>query len=418
MRASKLRATTAEWSSAYPWHFGGSIPSVGPVIGVDHLCGGAPFGIDPFAWVNRGIAQNPNIVIAGAPGNGKSALVKQILWWLVGAFGCRFVATDVKGEYTPLARALGVPILDLHPGGETKVNPLQDPQGRLEFAHALAALCLERPLLAVERAALSGTVRLLPDRPLVADLAAILRDMPAELCDELAMTRPAALDETKDLRFGFGELLNGTHAGMFDGHTNVDLASSPSGFVVDVSGCGTDDRTLRFALLAGMRAVDQLVGSSPGHTLLVNDETWRLAGNRDTVIWLQHSFKLGRQRGQANIIVVHRLAELGGQADGATGEIASRLVSDADTHILFRQGDQHDATDTVSRLGVPTAATTILARLPKHRCLIDIRGQLALVDVVLSPSMLAISDTNRKMRTPRSANERSTAQETRDDGKG
>ena len=398
MRTSKLRATTAEWSSAYPWHFGGSIPSVGPIVGVDHLSGGAPFGIDPFAWVNEGIAQNPNIVIAGAPGNGKSALVKQILWWLVGAFGCRFVATDVKGEYTPLARALGVPILDLRPGGNTKVNPLEDPLGRLEFAHALAALCLERPLLAVERAALSGTVRLLPDRPLVSDLAAILREMPAALCDELSMTRTSALDETKDLRFGFGELLNGVHAGMFDGHTNVDLAGSSSGFVVDVSGCGTDDRTLRFALLAGMRAVDQLVGSSPGHTLLVNDETWRLAGNRDTVIWLQHSFKLGRQRGQANIIVVHRLAELGGQADGTTGEIASRLVSDADTHILFRQGDQHDAADTVTRLGVPTAATTILARLPPHRCLIDIRGQLALIDVMLSPSMLAISDTNRTMR--------------------
>ena len=122
-------------------------------------------------------------------------------------------------------------------------------------------------------------------------------------------------------------------------------------------------------------AVDQLVGSTPGRTLLVNDETWRLAGNRDTVIWLQHSFKLGRQRGQANIIVVHRLAELGGQADGTTGEIASRLVSDADTHILFRQGDQHDATDTVTRLGVPTAATAILARLPRHRCLIDIRDK-------------------------------------------
>ena len=401
MRISKLRATTAEWSSAYPWHFGGSIPSVGPIVGVDHLSGGAPFGIDPFAWVNDGIAQNPNIVIAGAPGNGKSALVKQILWWLVGAFGCRFVATDVKGEYTPLARVLGVPILDLRPGGDTKVNPLEVPQGRLEFAHALAALCLERPLLAVERAALSGAVRLLPDRPLVSDLAAILREMPAALCDDLAMPRDAALDDTKDLRFGFGELLHGVHAGMFDGHTNIDLAGSPSGFVVDVSGCGTDDRTLRFALLAGMRAVDQLVGNTSGHTLLVNDETWRLAGNRDTVIWLQHSFKLGRQRGQANIIVVHRLAELGGQADGATGEIASRLVSDADTHILFRQGDQHDAVDTVTRLGLPGAATSIVARLPKHRCLVDIRGQLALIDVVLSPSVLAISDTNRGMRNSR-----------------
>ena len=401
MRISKLRATTAEWCSAYPWHFGASIPAIGPIIGVDVLSGGTPFGLDPFAWVNEGVAQNPNMVISGAPANGKSALVKLVLWWLVGAFGCRFVATDVKGEYRGLAEALDVPVLDLHPGGSAKVNPLDDTVGRLEFATALAALCLERPLSAVERATLSATVRLLPKSPLVADLVGMLRDMPATLCDELTMPRGQALDETKNLRFGFGELLSGANAGMFDGHTNVDLAASPRGFVVDVSGCGTDDRTLRFALLTGMRAADQLVGSQPGQTLLVNDESWRLAGIRDTVVWLQHSFKLGRQRGQGNIIVVHRLAELGGQTDGATGEIASRLVSDADTHILFRQGDQRDAADTVERIGLPESATEVLARLPPYRCLIHVRDQLALVDVKLTKRVGAISDTNTAMRAGR-----------------
>jgi hypothetical protein len=37
-------------------------------------------------------------------------------------------------EDTALADALDVPILDLHPGGTVKVNPLADPNGRLEIA--------------------------------------------------------------------------------------------------------------------------------------------------------------------------------------------------------------------------------------------------------------------------------------------
>src|ERR1700733_11355900 len=133
MKVNKLRATTAEWQSAYPWHFGGSISSVGPVLGIDRL-----------RLVIDGHATNSNMVVAGAPGNGKSAFVKALLWNLVGAFGYRFVATDVKGEYRAIAEALGAPVLDLRPGGPTRINPLRDPHGRLEFAAALTSLCLGR----------------------------------------------------------------------------------------------------------------------------------------------------------------------------------------------------------------------------------------------------------------------------------
>lgn len=400
LRLSKLRATTEQWATAYPWHYGPAIPSTGPALGVDVLAGGAPFGLDLFEAVRVKVAQNPNAIVVGSPANGKSAVVKQMVWWMVGAFGLRFVATDVKGEYSALADALGVPVLDLHPGGSVKVNPLDLPTGRLEFCQALAAICLDRGLLPVERAALSAAMRVLPDRPLIADLVGVLREMPAGVCDELVMPRHAALDQTQGLRFGFGELLAGVEAGMFDGHTNVDLAGSRSGFVVDVSQCGADDRLLRLAMLAGMRATNQLISGSPGQTLVVNDESWRLAGNIDTVHWMRDCFKLGRQRGQGSILVLHRFSELGHQADGAVGEIASKLVSDADTHIMFRHGDHADATDAVTRLGLPDAAVELLARLPPYRCLVHVRGRFALVDVALSARMRTISDTNAAMRQP------------------
>jgi hypothetical protein len=394
----KVRATTAEWQSAYPWHFGGSIPSIGPVLGLDRLAGGSPFGLDPLRLVIEGHATNPNMVVAGAPGNGKSAFVKALLWNLVGAFGYRFVATDVKGEYRAIAEALGAPVLDLRPGGPTRINPLRDPDGRLEFSGALASLCLGRSLESLERAALTAAVRELPSTPVLSDLLGVLRDMPAAVCDELVIGREEALSGTQALRFGLGEFLNGSMAGMFDGESNIEPASSPAGFVVDVSGCGTDDRVLRFAMLAGQRAVSQMLASSRRPTLRINDEGWRVASTLEGVRYMQHDFKLGRVDALSNILVVHRFAEIGAQADGVVGEIANRLVSDADLHVMFRQGDTDDAADSVERLRLPTSTRDALVQLPARRCLIHLRGRLALLEVVLSPRMCDLADTNQAVR--------------------
>lgn len=398
MRLTKLRATTAEWRSVYPWHFGGSIPSIGPVVGIDRLAGGSPFGIDPLRLVIEGHATNPNMVIAGAPGNGKSAFVKALLWNLVGAFGYRFVATDVKGEYRAIADALNAPVLDLRPGGPTRINPLHDDAGRLEFSAALASLCLSRSLDTLERAALAEAVRVLPSRPVLADLLGVLREMPATVCDELVIDRAEALSGTQALRFGLGELLNGTMAGMFDGQSNIEPSSSPAGFVVDVSGCGTDDRVLRFAMLAGQRAVSQMLAGSKRPTLRINDEGWRVASTIEGVRYMQHDFKLGRVDALSNILVVHRFAEIGAQADGVAGEIAQRLISDADLHVMFRQGDTADAEDSMERLRLPTSTRDALVQLPARRCLIHLRGQLALLEVVLSRRMRDLADTNQAVR--------------------
>lgn len=398
-RMNKIRASTAEWRSIYPWHFDRSLPSTGPILGLDRLSGGAPFGLDPFGLVDAGLAANPNIAISGAPGNGKSALVKQLLWWLVGTFGYRMVITDVKSEYRALAEALNTPVLDLHPGGTDHVNPLDDAAGSLEFTRGLASLCVERSLAPIESAVLAAAMRSLPQQPELTDLLSILRVMPSAVLDELGVpSRDEALRDTQALRYGLGELLHGSLAGMFCGRTNVDLTTSPRGFVVDLSKCGTDTRALRFAMLAGTRATDQLIATSAGRTLAVNDEAWLLCATGETVRWLQHSQKLGRNRGQANIIVVHRFAEVGHQADGPTGRIADWLIADADTHIMFRAGSQDDAHETVARFGLPTSLEGSLATLPPHRCLIRVRGRLALLDTMLSTAMASLADTNSAMR--------------------
>ena len=59
----------------------------------------------------------------GKLGQGKSALVKTLLWRML-LFGRRAFVLDVKREYGPLCEALGVRPISLAPGGSVRLNPL------------------------------------------------------------------------------------------------------------------------------------------------------------------------------------------------------------------------------------------------------------------------------------------------------
>ncbi|MFD0633136.1 hypothetical protein ACFQ9X_17685 [Catenulispora yoronensis] len=66
---------------------------------------------------------NPNIALTGMPGVGKSGTAKAISLRLM-PYGVKtFVLGDIKNEYAPLARALGVEPVELGPGLGNRLNP-------------------------------------------------------------------------------------------------------------------------------------------------------------------------------------------------------------------------------------------------------------------------------------------------------
>ncbi|MDE3222357.1 MAG: DUF87 domain-containing protein, partial [Acidobacteriota bacterium] len=67
---------------------------------------GDPFVLDVFDAYQAGLITNPNVVVAGAIGAGKSTVVKMQLRRAL-ARGRRVVVLDPKGEYGPLARHHG-----------------------------------------------------------------------------------------------------------------------------------------------------------------------------------------------------------------------------------------------------------------------------------------------------------------------
>ncbi|MFD0563961.1 hypothetical protein ACFQ2M_19550 [Kitasatospora saccharophila] len=95
-----FRGSTGQVQGLYPWLYGASMPPAGAYIGVDCLAGGA-FSCHPIEWLHRGLITNPNLLVTGVPGTGKSATVK-VLATRLAAYGVRtFVLGDIKNEYAP-----------------------------------------------------------------------------------------------------------------------------------------------------------------------------------------------------------------------------------------------------------------------------------------------------------------------------
>ena len=84
---------------------------------------GGSFVFDPFELYAQGVVSNPNMVVFGQIGRGKSAFVKTFLWRQA-VFGRKAWVVDPKGEYSDLAAAWGVRPVALRPGGAIRLNPL------------------------------------------------------------------------------------------------------------------------------------------------------------------------------------------------------------------------------------------------------------------------------------------------------
>ena len=113
--------TTRNLGAAYPMVAEPGLGHRGVLVG-DDLLGGS-FVFDPFELYAQGIVSNPNMIVFGQIGRGKSAFVKTYLWRQA-VFGRRAWVVDPKGEYGALAEAWGVRPIALRPGGKVRLNPL------------------------------------------------------------------------------------------------------------------------------------------------------------------------------------------------------------------------------------------------------------------------------------------------------
>jgi hypothetical protein len=396
-----FRADTSQLPGLYPFLHPGTLPPVGAYIGTDTLTRQA-FTVHPAAWVRAGIAANPNLLVTGIPGSGKSANVKALVLRLV-VFGIRtLVAGDVKGEYTPLCRFLGTEPVRLGPGLPGRLNPLDagplgtdlptDPgqrrarvteihRRRMTLLEALLRLQLPRRPRTDELAALGLAVReatgelagqsRLTD-PTIPMVYRLLRDPTPQMAVELRVRGGSVQrlrDATVEIREAIGAMVHGHLGGLFDTTDTPDAAvgldfTAPIQSV-DISGLAAyGEDTVAMALMCVSSWAQAAIDTPGPPRLVVRDEIWRQlrAGGAGMVAKIDADLRLSRAEGTIQVLATHRLSDF--DAVGATGSaaanIARELIASCDTRVTLAQ-DTAPLRMTREAIGLTDAEASLIA---------------------------------------------------------
>ena len=405
LTAPAVEMTTRHSASIYPFALAGGLHANGVVIGWDRLGGGGVFSYDPWALYAAREIGSPNAVVIGQLGKGKSSLVKSYLYRQF-ARGRQGFVLDPKGEYTGLAEATGATVLALRPGGAERLNPLDamgdpDPaelsRRRAEVVTALAGAGLARPCSPEERAGISEAAGCLGLRPTLADVVERLLHPSGAMAEALA-TSPAELAaRTREAALELHRLLAGDLAGLFDGHSTVELDPNGPGMVVDLSALFSSAALVPAMVCAGGWLAEVIAAPGPKRVLVV-DEAWAVLRLVATTRWLQATAKLARSQGCQVVIVLHRLSDLAAQSDAGTeaARQAEGLLAEAETRVVYAQAPG-EAEMAARLLGLNPTQTELISALPAYRALWLVGRHPAVVDHALSAGEIAFCDSDARM---------------------
>lgn len=428
-RVEGMELSTAALEAAYPWQVASRTGRrAGEGIAVGPSATGGTWVWDPWVAYRTGRLSNPNVLIVGEIGSGKSALAKSLVWRGL-EFGRGGHIIDRKGEYGPLAAAAGVQPLALRPGGRTVLNPLDpgaagrdlDPQvlfhrnvstvrALLEATLGRACRQLEMVVLSRALAQVSGldpTAGPARDHGQVATLTMLAEALvapPASVAQAANMDPRQVVDESREMALALSRLVDdhGDLGGMFAGPTNLEADPLADLTVVDISGISElNPSALPLVMICTSAWLQLATRLAPQGRWQLNDEGWMLLSNEATARWTQTNMKLARQLGLSVINVLHRLSDskAAGQEGSATRALAEGVIADSGTVVVYRQKpSEQPALGQILGLNRVQARTTSWLGTG---CGLWLMGgqprQVALVDHVLSDIERTLTDTDQVM---------------------
>ena len=409
------RATTRHAQAIYPFMAAGGLGARGVFIGRD--ASGEAFCYDPWLLYGEGLLDDPNVIVLGKLGQGKSALVKTLLWRML-LFGRRAFVLDVKREYGPLCRAAGVTPISLVPGGNLRLNPLAsrpEEHAQIELLRAVTITAVGGPLSQIEGAALREALRAVRvsgiAEPALPDIAAVLFSPVAEMAARLRTSTDRLARDARRAALALQDLCEGPLKGMFDGPTTPGLDLEARLVVLDLHAVRDSPAVgiLMACATAWMSALLARMSERPDRDRLINvaDESWKIIQHTGLGEWFQSNFKLARQFGVMNMVVLHKLADLqtAGDAGSRAARIAEGLIADASTRVVYHQ-DESQIEVTRALLGLSQSEGELLSALYAGQALWRVGSRSFVVQHHRSRLERRLTNTDTGMRTSVTATSR------------
>ncbi|WP_083703255.1 ATP-binding protein, partial [Pseudonocardia sp. Ae263_Ps1] len=436
-RAPVYRATTAEVGGLFPLLASNGVPAIGARLGYDTQSGGA-FYTHPTEWVLRGMVTNPNLVVFGEPGRGKSSTVVALMLRMM-LFGVRsLISGDVKGEYTPLLRSLGITPIALGRGSPHRLNALDLGPIRSRWSSwgverqreeltgitarwtrlltALAEAQGYDPTVTDELVLSTVLTRLVGAsdgyselRPItIPQVVTHLAEPDDDLWRELRFAdRRQFLDHTRQITDALSNLVVGPLSGLFDEPTNFDLDWDAPIQSMDLSLLrARGDQAVAVALtcLGSWSSMITDLQDDGDVRIVVRDEVWRqMRLGLRAVQAVDSDLRLSRAERKIQLLVMHKPSDLlsVGAAGSQEVSIAKDLLALCSTRILLGQSTRvgDELADELGLSDREQGVITGWAMEGQGRALWKLENRPGMkIQTVLSATERAIFDTNAGLR--------------------
>ena len=400
------RATTRHLASCYLFQAGRRF-DIGPVLGLDARSGSV-FCFEPFGAYATGLITNPNLLVLGEVGSGKSTVAKLLCWAESALLGRSVAILDPKGEYGPLADLLGLTHVRLEPGGTTRLNlfdataidgdAAETRRRHAEIVGALVASGLGRGLRGEERAALEAAIEDRADAPSLRNFLDALLEPSGAMAAALATGQLELAGSCRELAFELRRLVAGDLAGMFDGTSTVDLRRATRGLHLDLSPVYRNAALLAPTMVAAGSWLTGALAQPGRQYVLVLDETWQVLADPGIGRWLRSTMKLARALGAAVVLITHSLGDFRavGDARSEAARLAASLVADTGVRALLAHSDAA-VEETARSLDLSRAETELLPHLGRGVALWHVGNERALVRHHVPSALLEAFDTDTEM---------------------
>jgi hypothetical protein len=413
-RVPPHRGTSEVLAGAYPFLAEGGLGSDGTFIGQDAWSGGG-FCFDPWVLYQNGTITNPNCLLAGVVGRGKSMLAKAMATRSIATGRKVYVPGDPKGEWSVVARAVGGVAIELGGGGANRLNPLDEgPRPAAIAGDAWASLvasrrrgllgslvesALGRPMTAMEHTALDQGLRTVVARPGTPTLPMVVDALFNPTLSSDGATIPQLVVDGREVGHALRRLVSGDLAGLFDGESTVTFDPSLPMVSLDLSGISGSDQLIAMVMACASAWMEAALSDPDGGPRwVIYDEAWRLLRQPALLARMQSQWKLSRGLGIANLMIIHRLSDLEavGAADSEARALALGLLADCSTKIIYQQ-ESSEAPRTAHVLGLSAAELGELPELARGEGLWRVGQRAFVVRHLVTDGELQLFDTNSRM---------------------